>query len=200
MNNLSPEMDVLWERIRHDDAGAVVILYEKHYTDLLTYGIQLSKDLDYSKDLINDIFLHLWEKRRQLKPVANTRAYLFACLRRKFYQQTGNKTQVQYLEDELLQSISAQSIPSQEEMLIAIQHTTEIRQRVQQALSKLTGRQQELIRMRYYDQLNYEQMEAATGIAVKTIYNTIYNAMKVLSAELKGVPVITLLLFYFEKR
>lgn len=174
----------------------MVELYELHYKELLIYGIQLCKDIDQSRDFINDVFLQLWENRARLGAIANMRAYLFACMRRRVFKALGKAGREIYPGDDAL---PAAADPSHEEMVMAMQQTDEIRRKVQHALGKLTTRQKELIMMRYYQQLDYSEIEAATGMTMKTIYNTIYNAMRVLSSELKGVPIPFLLFFFFEK-
>lgn len=185
----------LWEKMRVSDTTALVQLYEQLYADLLSYGVQLSNSNDIAKDAINDVFIDIWDNRSKLNPVENVRAYLFACIRRKIFHSTTIQRNTSSLPD--LQWVSVQSDLSQEDVIMAMQRSDEIRRRVQQALEKLTGRQRELIQMKYFNGLNYRQIETETGISMKTAYNTIYNAMKILAAELKDVLFSLVLLFFF---
>lgn len=179
-------MTDLWERMRQGDIEAMILLYKQSYGGLLSYGVQLSNCNETAKDAINDVFLNIWENRSKLKSVGNVKAYLFACIRRKVFQSATLNGKVSSIPaDELL--FNQATDLSQEEILVAIQQSDEIRLKVQKALEKLTNRQRELIQMKYFKGLDYRQIEIETGISMKTAYNTIYNAMKILTNELRNV-------------
>lgn len=190
-------MQDLWEKMRQGDADAMLALYESNYADLLSYGVQLTGSVDTAKDVINDVFLHLWEHHGKLKPVLNVRAYLFACTRRRIFHPA-------YFNNKVL---SASEIGFYEEgempyedLLIEMQRSDEIRIKVQAALEKLTPRQKELIQLKYFKNMDYRQIEKETGISAKTAYNTIYNAIKVLETELRGTGIsITAFLAFFSE-
>jgi len=190
-------MQDLWEKMRQGNAEAMLALYEGNYTDLLSYGVQLVRSVDTAKDVINDVFLHLWEHHTKLKPVRNVRAYLFACTRRRIFHPV-------YYDEKV---VSGSEIAfyegaetSYEDLLIDMQRSDEIRMKVQAALAKLTARQKELIQLKYFKNMDYRQIEKETGISAKTAYNTIYNAIKVLEAELRGTGIsITAFLLSFLK-
>lgn len=187
------EMPAVWDQMLAGDSNAMLAIYEQHYADLLSYGVQLCGSIDTAKDAINDVFLHLWEHRSNLKPVSQVKAYLFTCIRRRVFEPV-------YFNNKLLSAdeyrFDQLSEISYEEVLIAMQRSDEVRKKVQLALNKLTDRQKELIRLKYYENLDYQQIEQVTGMNVKTAYNTVYNAMKVLSAELKGKELALLVLFW----
>jgi RNA polymerase sigma-70 factor (ECF subfamily) len=188
-------MKSLWERLRQNDAEAMVLLYEQSYADLLIYGVQLCNNTETAKDAINDVFLNLWDSRSRLKPVENVKAYLFACARRQIFQTAAinKKGSLHGWESQL----SGQTYPSPEVILIAMERSEEVRCKVQRALEKLTERQKELIRMKYFKGMDYRQIEMETGVSMKTAYNTVYNAMKILSDELKDIFLILILFLCF---
>ncbi len=183
-----------WERLRQDDAEAMKQLYAQSYAGLLSYAVQLSNNNELAKDTINDVFLELWASRSKLKPVENVRAYLFACIRRKIFQSTAIDRKKNEVTGNMV-GYPKEFDLSQEDILIAMQQSDEIRNKVLKALDKLTDRQRELITLKYYKGLDYHQIETATGISLKTAYNTIYNAMKILADELKNTIFTFLFLF-----
>ena len=187
-------MKNLWERLRQDDAGAMVLLYEQSYADLLRYGVQLSDNIESAKDAINDIFLNLWVNRSNLKPVENVKAYLFACLRRKIFQSASISRKISAVADE--SQLFSQGLDlSHEDILMAMQRSDEIRRKVQKALEKLTERQRELIQMKYFKGMDYHQIEENTGMNIQTAYNTMRNAMKILASELRDIFLVIVIIF-----
>ncbi|NII26436.1 sigma-70 family RNA polymerase sigma factor [Pseudoflavitalea sp. X16] len=187
-------MTSLWEKIRQEDTSAMVSLYEQTYADLLSYGVQLSNSNEVAKDAINDVFVDIWDNRSKLKPVEHVRAYLFACIRRKIFQSIASHRKISNLPEDM-QLFNDQGDLSYEDILVAMQRSDEIRYKVQKALEKLTGRQRELIQMKYFKGMDYQQIESETGISMKTVYNTIYNAMKILADELRDILFVLIFLF-----
>ena len=58
-------------------------LFRKHYRDLYAYGLYLTHDQALVEDMIQAVFLELWEKRHQQRPVEYWMAYLKRILYRK---------------------------------------------------------------------------------------------------------------------
>jgi RNA polymerase sigma factor (sigma-70 family) len=173
----------LWNGIRSSRLEAVENLYRTLYFDLFNYGIHISGDTEITRDAINDIFLEIWEKRTILPEVSNVKSYLFTYLRRKIFAviRRAGKSQV------ATRAFSA-SYPghedSFEEHLVEKQLLHEVKLKVSLALEKLTDRQKQLVQLRYFESLTVEDIARKTGLSAKTVYNTIYNVLKVLSAEL----------------
>ncbi|MBP6023863.1 RNA polymerase sigma factor [Ferruginibacter sp.] len=185
-----------WERLRQDDTEAMMQLYAQSYAGLLSYGVQLINNNELAKDAINDVFLELWDNRLKLKPVENVKAYLFACIRRKIFQTATINRKANAITDNTAVN-QQQSDLSHEDLLVAMEQSDEIRSKVLKALDKLTDRQKELITLKYYKGLDYRQIETTTGISMKTAYNTVYNAMKILTVELRDIIFVFTVLFFF---
>jgi hypothetical protein len=63
----------LWQAFAHSNQADSQAIFgrvvERHYTPLLSYGTKLSKDTDFVKDCIHDLFIHIWQKRLSLTAV-----------------------------------------------------------------------------------------------------------------------------------
>ncbi|MOA34946.1 RNA polymerase sigma factor SigV [compost metagenome] len=78
---------------------------------------------------------------------------------------------------------------SYEQLLIDREQDSERKQRMEAAINKLTARQKELIRLRFFEQLSYEEIAERTSISVRTIYNTIHTAINLMRQEVT-LPII----------
>ncbi|MDX5438677.1 MAG: sigma-70 family RNA polymerase sigma factor, partial [Pontibacter sp.] len=79
---------------------------------------------------------------------------------------------------------------SYEDLLIGSQADEEMRAKLQKVLQKLTKTQLEVIRLKYYESLSYEEVATILQIQPRTAYNQVYEALKLLRKYMK---VITLL-------
>ncbi|MNL55254.1 RNA polymerase sigma factor SigK [compost metagenome] len=74
---------------------------------------------------------------------------------------------------------------SYEEVIVKVQTDELVRFKLKAALQKLTYRQKQLIHLKFFDGLSYEQIAEQTTQTIKTAYNTVYDAIKILRKELK---------------
>ncbi|MNL23244.1 RNA polymerase sigma factor SigV [compost metagenome] len=74
---------------------------------------------------------------------------------------------------------------SYEEFIVKVQTDELVRHKLKNALQKLTYRQKQLVHLKFFDGLSYEQIAEQTQQTIKTAYNTIYDALKILRKELK---------------
>lgn len=186
------DINRLWDGVRQSNSESLAELYEQLYFHLTNYGIRICGDTGFTGDIINEMFLELWDNRRKLPEVTNVKSYLLTYLRRKMLA-TMKKFRIS---DEAASFFSASTDNfelSYEALIVAVQTTEEMKQKVKRAIASLTPRQRELIQLRYFDGLSMEEVSAKAGIAPKTAYNILGMALKSLSAELAFAWLLLLL-------
>jgi RNA polymerase sigma factor (sigma-70 family) len=165
-----------WDNMVNGDKEAFLAIYHKHYHALFYYGFSLTADRELTKDCIQELFLDIWNTRSTLnKEVENIQSYLFTWLRRKI-----SRTQSRLVkEKEYEQSSEAVDNKefSYEELLIAFQQTEEKKEQLSRALSTLTKKQLEIIRLKFYENLSYSQISAKTSLTTRSVYNIIHLAI-----------------------
>jgi len=176
----------IWGRMAGGDKDAFLALYQCHYQTLFCYGFSLSTDRELTKDCIQELFLEIWNTRPSLnKDVKDIRSYLFTWLRRKISRELIRQTKVKF-SDELMEEFNfAQS--SYEELLIAFQQSEEKKEQLRAALKKLTKKQLEIVKLKFFDNLSYRAIAAKTSLTPRTIYNLIYEALHQLRESMKVV-------------
>lgn len=172
-----------WEQVRQGDKAALFALYNNTYFHLLRFGLRCCADDELVKDCVNQLFLSLWDKRARLPEVEQVKAYLFTALRHALIDQQHYQAR-QGAAARDMASEGDHSELSYEEIIIRVQHDEELKHRLHLALQQLTPRQTELIRLKFFEGLSYEQIAAQTEQTIKTAYNTVYDAIKTLRQAL----------------
>lgn len=180
-SHLSEKLQLLWEGIRQKDHQSLTDLYRLMYSDLLNFGILFGHDAPAAKDAVNQIFLELWERAENLAAVSNVRSYLITYLRRKLLRDYEHGSRLTDLPDNELAGER-----SYEDILISAQQEEHMRQRLKRALDQLTPRQQELIQMRFFQELTNEAISQQTGMHINTVYNTMSLALKTLRQAMES--------------
>lgn len=147
----------------------------QHFPSLLTYGFHLSGDRDLTKDMIQSLFLELWEKRPPLHSVTHWNAYLKKSLHRKIVQELKRKNRTIQNLDPTRPILTE---PSYEQLLINFQTEADRKAKVQNALQNLPLIEKEMLEARFKSGRSYEEIAAQTGKSKQTVYNQIYNAIK----------------------
>lgn len=173
-----------WEKMRLGDKQALFELYNLQYFHLIRFGLKINPDDELVKDCVNQVFLNIWDKRQRLNPVENVRAYLMTSVRRCMLDQLAYLDKTNTALVKMLAEADGNEL-SYEDILINVQQDDDLKQKLQLAIAQLTPRQMELIQLKFFEGLSYDQIAERTSQTVKTAYNTIYDAIKMLRKLLK---------------
>lgn len=173
-----------WDKMRTGDRQAFFALYKNTYFHLVRFGLKLYASDELVKDCITQLFLKLWDKRDTLQPVANVQAYLFTALKRNIIDQLQSQLRHRAAVEKFTSKAGDAEL-SYEDMIIQVQQDEELKAKLHAAMEHLTNRQTELVRLKFFEGMSYEEIAATTNQTVKTAYNTIYDAVKQLRKFLK---------------
>lgn len=167
-----------WHNMMNGDKEAFLSIYQENFAALFHYGFSITADRELTKDCIQDLFLDIWNTRPSLnKEVINVRSYLFTWLRRK----TSHKKLLILRQGKSnLQSSEANDREDfcYETLLIAFQQSEEKKEQLCKALESLTKNQMEIIRLKFYENMSYEDIAQRTSLTTRTVYNIVYEAMR----------------------
>ena len=169
----------LWDKIRHGDQEAFGTLYGKYVNVLLNYGRNLTNDVELVRDCIHSMFLNLWLRHERLQEVKRVKYYLFKAIKRKI----GKERQVACKRCYLAPSMAV--LPYEEQLIIDIAQK-ERRVTLQRKINSLTKRQQQIIHLRYYENLNNAEIADVMDISINTVYNTVSLAIRTLKKEMSA--------------
>ncbi|MFC0772101.1 RNA polymerase sigma factor [Terrimonas alba] len=175
--------ETLWKGLKQGDKEMFLALYKKYYHSLLFIGLKEIKDAQLVKDTIQQLFLYLWEKRSTIDEAKNVKTYIITSFLRKLTgdwkksEKTGSLQVVwnHYSEDPQ---------PNPEENLIRKDEQHHLFKLLMHHISDLPNRQRELIVLKFYEGLTYEEIVQKTGLSHRTVYNKIHEALKKLKLDM----------------
>ncbi len=194
--------DLLWQQVQAGDSEAFRRLHNEHVRHLLNYGLRLCGSISTVEDCVQDVFTELWIYRQGIAQPTSMRFYLLKAVR--------NKLKAQYRREQLfiagwddnrdtgiLPDFNLE--PSAEQQLIELEIDLERRHQIKTAMNLLSPRQREIIYLRYFNELTYDQICELMGINYQTARSQVYSSLKILRNELKDSPLSLALplLFFF---
>lgn len=171
----------LWEGVRRGNEEMFLELHTRYYHTLLFIGLKEIADFQLIKDTIQQLFLYLWEKRQTIQQADNVKSYLITSFLRKLttdWKRSGKMAHLHIASD-------TKEFPlTPEETLINKYESDHLSHLIANCINMLPSRQRELIILRFYEGLSYEAIAEQTGLSQRTIYNSIYEAIKKLRVEM----------------
>ena len=175
--------DNLWLGLRQGDKELFLALYKKYYHTLLFIGLKEMKDAQLVKDTIQQLFLYLWEKRETIQEASNVKCYLVTSFLRKLTTDWKKSKQAGVLQV-VWNSYPEDPQPNPEEKLIRKDEQSHLFKLLMDRINELPNRQKELILLRFYEGLTYEEIVQRTGLSHRTVYNKIHEGLKKLKLDI----------------
>lgn len=189
------EEESTWLKFLDGDIQAFECLMTSNFRSLFHYGCKFSKNEEFVKDSIQDLFLTLWEKRAGLSSDIPAKAYLMASLRRMMHRSANIQKRLygEAFEDA---SDDFEVEFSVEQRYIELESTHLRSVRLQQHLNELPKRQREVVYLKYFQEMDRSQISEVMGISPQTVSNLMQIALGHLKKHFK-VELLTILLLHF---
>lgn len=175
----SNEYDIaLWESFLQGDQEAFGLLFRNNYPYLFQYGSKICPNHALLEDTIQDLFLEIWKNRNGV-PALSVRAYLLKALKYKLLKEL-SRNQSTPLHENLAEDGAFEL--GHEAFLVARQEDEERSHKVLLSLQQLSPRQKEIIYLKFYQNLSYEEVSVIMNINYQAARNLLYHAIKALKA------------------
>jgi RNA polymerase sigma factor (sigma-70 family) len=165
----------VWEAFRKGQNWAFSRIFNDYYDQLFYYGIRILNSENEIRDLLQDFFFKIWNKRWRLPSVRNIKAYLYKSFRYMIIDYL--RTTKNHLMHEIN---SAENLPftiSHEDAFIDSEEETLLAQKLQSALNHLTNRQREVIYLRFYHGLEYREIAKIMMLKYQSVRNLLQSAL-----------------------
>jgi RNA polymerase sigma-70 factor (family 1) len=154
-------------------------LFRGYYPRLSRYAFSLLKDLDEAEEVVQNMFLNIWEKKEGLEITLSLKSYLYRavhnfCLNRIKHLQVRDAHK----------DYTVYAYSEGEDSLNEVLNGHELEIQIENAVRKLPEQCQLVFRMSRFEELKYQEIADRLSISVKTVENQIGKALKILRSEL----------------
>ncbi|MHA4812538.1 RNA polymerase sigma factor [Flavitalea flava] len=186
MNSLPTHTDQSnWTALLNGNKDALYQLYIQFYHTLFFIGLKHTSDADLVKDVIQQQFLYFWERRSTMMEARNVRSYIIMSFLRRLNNDWVKARKTIRLEvawskmeeDDFFET-------SPEEKLIERNNNELVSKNLAVTINALPARQRELIILKFYEGLGYEDIVRKTGLTRRTVYNKIHEALSKIRSEI----------------
>lgn len=176
--NLDISDHELLSLIKEGDHAAFKSLYEKYWQLLYVAACKIIKDEDEAKDVVQEIFVSLLNKRTSIDIKGSISNYLYMAVRYKVLDSISRKkVRTDYL-DSLNDYISTGDYPT-DRLLIE----KEINAEMEKEIQNLPARMKEVFELSRKKELSHKEIAETLNISDKTVKKQISNAIKLLKPK-----------------
>jgi RNA polymerase sigma-70 factor (family 1) len=170
------------------DLKTFEMVFRDYYKPLVRYGSTFLKDSDEAEDVVQQVFVSLWEKRTQLDIHTSIRAVLYKAVQNACLNKIKHlKVRTSYAED-----LKATTV--HEDASDPVQ-ANELNERIQLAVETMPEQCGRIFKMSRFEQLRYQEIADQLGLSVKTVENQMGKALKIVREELKDYLPLLILFF-----
>ncbi len=184
ISHQSAHYSELWNQVCQGNQQAYALLHQQLYSSLYLYAKRMVDDQDDASDIIQELFVKLWNKRKTIGEIRHVKSYFYRALRSTAINHIRG---VKAMESRNQYFSFTDLELSTEDHMIAEEYVSEQHYFLKNALEKLPVKQREIIYLRFYENLDYSQIVEITGIKYQSVINHIHRAVTMLRAELKSV-------------
>ncbi|WET68718.1 RNA polymerase sigma-70 factor [Sphingobacterium sp.] len=188
MNNYQAISDIeLLHLAAQDDQTAFAELFSRYKVSIFQHAFLFYQDYDKAQDVVQELFLKLWQKRTEINVQSSLKGYIHKATRHLILNQLAHVEVVEKFNSYYLDA-HPEGVNEVEEKL----QEKELLEILQQKIDSMPRKMQKIFKMSREEELSHKEISEKLNIAPKTVRQQIYNALLLLKSNLKY-----LFLFFF---
>jgi len=177
--------------LKEDDQHAFAEIYSRYSESLAGFAASKLYSMDAARDVIHDLFVKLWEDRKQLNITLKLRAYLFTITRHRIIDEIRkNITRNEYAA--MLRLFTKAYEPNAEQQLAM----KELQQIVENSVAQLTPKVKEIYKLSREENLSIPEIAEKLQLSEQTVKNQLSTSLSHLRKSLSKISVLIISLWW----
>jgi RNA polymerase sigma-70 factor, ECF subfamily len=170
--------DRIIQEIRQGNKESFQRVFHKYYEGLCQYAFTILRNMDDSEDVVQSMFIKIWEKRESLIITQTLKGYLFKAVYHQCVNQMDHRAvRMKFQEISLVEKSNEVQQPEV--------FPNELEERVIAAINTLPPQCRTIFMMSRYKEMRYVEIANALNLSVNTIENQMSKALRILRECLK---------------
>lgn len=176
--------------LRKNDRNAYILLFNKYFEKLFTFAVHVVFREDVASDIVQELFICLYEKSDTLNYNISLKAYLFNSVRNRCF----NYLRDRKVEDRRMHLYTEACIWSENMDQI---DEEDVLGQVQRAMDDLPEKCREICRLRFFEGQKFEEIACSLGLSESTVRGQVAQGMDKLRRHFSPSDMAIILFFAF---
>jgi RNA polymerase sigma-70 factor (ECF subfamily) len=165
--------------LKEGSEQAFEAVYRSFYKGLCAFASQYVEEREECEEIVQDVMMWLWEKRKALTPEMSVKSLLFTIVKNKCLNSLSHKQIKQRVHERLFAKFEEQF--EDPDLYIG----NEMIAKLEQAIQNLPEDYRTAFTMNRFENQTYNDIAVKMGVSSKTIAYRISQALKILREELR---------------
>ena len=175
-------MDKVLQELKEGDKAIFERIYLNYSPKVYSFARRYMKNDSDADDIVQDVFIRLWEARTTINSELNFDNYLFTITRNLIFDRHRMSVNELYFQDTVLASLQKEEpYYLQENEIIA----DDLASFINKVVEKLPPKQKEVYNLSRHQMLTYREIAEKLNISVKTVEAHIYQVLKIIRKNLE---------------
>jgi RNA polymerase sigma-70 factor (ECF subfamily) len=168
-------------------------VFKSHFKSLHSYACTITRDPPHAEEIVQGIFVRLWEKRKEIDIRESIATYLYRAVHNESLNYLKHlKVRAVYQSHTMRQNKSPDPGKAAEKL-----NLSELEQRLEKALRELPEQCRTIFQLSRFEELKYKDIADRLGLSIKTVENQMGKALKLLRLKLVDfLPFILIIINY----
>lgn len=178
--------------LKADDEAALSMIYRRYWASLFKAAYNTLKDRQACEDIIQELFIKLWDCRAEVEISISLKAYLYASVRYGVYRQIRTGSVKSEIFDDLIERLHTPATHN------SIEHK-ELLLQINQVIDTLPEKCREVYKLSREECLSHKEIAMQLNISTKTVENHLTKALRQLRGSLGTAFILEALMFFLDK-
>lgn len=176
MQVISPD---IFELIKNSDRNAYEQLFKMYYTPLVSFARNIIRDTDAAEDLVQEVFVKIWERKHTIEIKTSVKAYLYMAVKNHCLNKLKTEQRNAFLNDEMADDVRVATNNTEE-----YSNTIELSKHIDNALNLLPPKCAVIFKMSRFEDKTYKEIAESLELSVKTVENQMGKALSIMRGAL----------------
>lgn len=158
----------------YEDEVSYKTIFFHFFLPLKSFSFSIIKSKELAEEIVSDILIEIWAKRKELTAIADLKMYLYVSVRNASLRKLRQTKKISLLSMDEVQVEFVSPDENAETILL----TRELADKIDAAIQQLPQRCKLIYKLAKEDRLKYKEISALLNISVKTIDHQISIALK----------------------
>ena len=163
----------LLTKLKEGDELAFVKIYNQYRNKVYSYAYQLSKSADTAEEIVQEVFIRIWQKREQINTDFSFQGYIKKITLNHVLNHLKKIAREKALQEEVFLHIAENNSRTEDKLL-----EKELRKIYEEAIAQLPAQKKLIYQMVRTEELSHEEIAIKLSISKNTVKNHMVEASK----------------------
>ena len=179
-HTLNVDSEFLIRQLKNGDESAYEMLFREYYRVLVVFANKYLLDIEASKELVQDLFVHIFEKREKLDINSSLKSYLF----RSVHNRSLNLINAEKIKNKYVEHVTNTS-PKNMNNIDVEMNKTELEHAIYKAIGELPPKCRDIFKLNRFEGLTNSEIAEKLRLSKRTVETQISKALKILRVKLE---------------